>query len=66
MAHQVDSPVQKYPPEVRRLAFSEQFDGGVDSNHFAAFDQVGKLVVIEAREQAERSKLIDACHNVAT
>jgi len=66
MPQQVDSPVQKYPPEVRRLAFSEQFDRGFDPNHFAAFDQFGKLIVIEAREQAQRSKLIDACHNVAT
>jgi hypothetical protein len=64
MTHQVDRAVQKHPPEVRRLAFSEQFDTGLDSNLLAPCDQLGQLIVGKAREQAERSKLIDVRHNV--
>src|SRR5215471_6757313 len=63
--HQVDSAVQKHPPEVRGLTFSEQSDTGLDSNLGTAIDQLSELIVFETLEQAERPQLIDAYHNVA-
>lgn len=47
------------------LAFSEQFDTGLDSKLGTAFDQLGELIVIETLEQAERSEFVGAHHNVA-
>ena len=60
MPHQVDSAVEKHPPEVCVLAFSEQVDTGLDSKLGTAFDQLGELIVIETLEQAERSEFVDA------
>jgi hypothetical protein len=66
MPHQVDGAIQKHPPKVRRRAFSEQLDTGLDSNLGTAIDQLSKLIIVETLEQAEGSQLFDARHNAAS
>jgi hypothetical protein len=65
MAQQVDSTLNEHPPEVRVLTFAEQIDAGLDVNLGTALGQFRELIVGQATEQADSSKLVGAHHIVA-
>jgi hypothetical protein len=60
VAHQVDGAVNEYPPVIRVLALAEQLDAGLDANLGTALHQLRQLVVGQAVEDAERTKLLGA------
>ena len=64
-AHEVDGTLDEHPPEVRVLALPEQIDPGLHPHLRAALDQLGKLFVRHAFEDAERAQLVDAHQIVA-
>ena len=58
MAQQVDSTVNEHPPEVRVLTLAEQIDAGLDADLGTALGQFRELIVGQAAEQADSSKLV--------
>ena len=65
MTQQVDSTVNEHPPEIRVLTLTEQIDAGLDANLGTALGQFRELIVGQAAQQAESSKLVGAHHIVA-
>ena len=47
------------------LALVEQVDAGLDPNFGAILDQIGKLIICQAVEDAQRAKIIDTHQIVA-
>ncbi|GAB3551846.1 hypothetical protein GCM10027404_21710 [Arthrobacter tumbae] len=57
MAKQLEGTVDQYPPGVRRFALVRKDDARFDGDLCARFDEVDKLLVAEAFEEADSSKL---------
>lgn len=64
-ADEINSAVDEHPPEVRMLALVEQVDAGLDPNFSTILDQIGKLIICQAVEDAQRAKIIDK-HQIVT
>jgi hypothetical protein len=47
------------------LALVEQVDAGLDPNFSTILDQIGKLIICQAVEDAQRAKIIDMHQIVA-
>ena len=65
MADEINSAVDEHPPEIRRLTLVEQVDAGLDLDLSTVGDQVGKLIIGQAVEDAQRAKIIDMHQIVA-
>jgi hypothetical protein len=65
MANEVNGAVDQHPPEVGMLALMEQVDARLDADLSAVLDQLSKLIICQALEDAQGAKIIDSHQIVA-